>query len=59
VLVDEHQAGIQEVVACDQNHPEQSWCERECGVGAMINTSEFGSVSTGAMEKLELRVRGE
>jgi hypothetical protein len=59
VLVDEHYAGVMEVVARDQNQPGQSWYVRECGVGEMIDASEFGSMYTGAIEELEFLVRGE
>jgi hypothetical protein len=59
VLIDEHPADVLESVACDQNHPEQSWCVRVCGVGVMINASEFGSADTGAIEEVEFLARGE
>jgi hypothetical protein len=50
---------LQGFTAYDQDHPEQSWYVRECGVGVMINTSEFGSVYTGDIEELEFVARGK
>jgi hypothetical protein len=58
VLMDNH-SGVIEFTAYDQDHPEQSWYVRECGVGVMINTSEFGSVYTGDIEELEFVARGK
>ena len=59
VLMDEHHSGIVEFIANDQNDPEYGWYVREHGIGVMVNTSEFGSVYTGATDDLDLVARNE
>jgi len=58
VLYDEH-PGFVEFVAFDVDDPEQSWYVRECGVGVMIKTADFGLVYSDGIEDLEFVARAE